>query len=54
LGEGLIEVAAGGERGYGIAVGELFDDGESALSDGAGGTENGELFQGFFLAFDGR
>ena len=45
LGEGLVEVATGSERGHLIAVGELLNDGEGALADGAGGTENGESFQ---------
>ncbi len=45
LREGLVDVAAGGEGGDGIALGELLDDGEGALADGAGGTEDGESFQ---------
>lgn len=39
------EIAPGGERGYAEAVGILSDDTESALADGAGRTENGDLLQ---------
>ena len=45
LREGFVDVAAGGERGDLIAVRKLLDDGEGALADGAGGTENGETLQ---------
>ena len=45
LGEGFVDIAAGGERRDRVAVGELFHDGEGALADGAGGTEDGESFQ---------
>jgi len=41
LGEGLVDIVAGGEGGDLVAVWELLDDGEGALSDGAGGTEDG-------------
>jgi hypothetical protein len=41
----LIDVAAGGERGDSVALRKLLDDGEGALPDGAGGTEDGESFQ---------
>ena len=41
LREGLVEIAACGQRGHLIAVRKLLDDGEGALADGAGGTENG-------------
>jgi hypothetical protein len=34
--ECLVHVVAGGERGYLVSVGELLDDGEGALADGAG------------------
>ena len=44
LGEGLVEVAAGGEGDDFVAVGEGFADGEGALADGAGRAEDGELF----------
>ena len=45
LREGFVDVAAGGQRGHGVALRKLLDDGEGALADGAGGTENGESFQ---------
>ena len=43
LRKGFVDVAAGGQRGDGVALGKLLDDGEGALADGAGGTENGEI-----------
>ena len=39
--EGLVEIAACGERGNLIAARKLLDDGEGALADGASGTEDG-------------
>ena len=45
LREGFVDVAAGGQRGDGVALRKLLNDGECALADGAGGTENGETFQ---------
>jgi len=42
---GFVNVAAGCERGDGIAIGKLLDDGKGASADGAGGTEDGETFQ---------
>jgi hypothetical protein len=45
LGEGLIDIAAAGQRCHGIAIGKLLDDGEGALADGTGGTEDGETLQ---------
>ena len=41
LREGLVEIAACGKCGHLVAVRKLLDDGEGALADGAGGTENG-------------
>jgi len=49
LREGLVYVAPRGQRGHRVALGKLLDDGEGALADGAGGTENGEFFQGACL-----
>jgi hypothetical protein len=46
LREGLFEITSGGQRGDRVSVRELFDDGEGTLANGAGGTENGEFFQG--------
>ena len=45
LREGFVDVAPGGQRGHLVALGKLLNDGEGALPDGAGGTENGESFQ---------
>ncbi len=45
LRKSLVDVAAGGERSYGVALRKLLNDGEGALPDGTGGTENGESFQ---------
>jgi hypothetical protein len=45
LRKGMVDVAPGGERGNREAVGKLLNDGEGALPDGAGGTEDGESFQ---------
>ena len=50
LRKGFVDVAAGGQRGDGVALRKLLNDGEGALSDGAGGTENGETFQKQLLA----
>jgi hypothetical protein len=47
LREGFVDVAPGGQRGDRVALGKLLDDGEGALADGAGGTENGEFFHDF-------
>ena len=52
LRKGFVEVAPGGQRGHLVAVRKLLDDGEGALADGAGGTENGESFQGIFLILE--
>ena len=40
--ESGVDVAAGGEGGDSEAVGVAFDDGEGALTDGAGRAEDGE------------
>ena len=45
LRKGFLDVAPGRQGGDGVAVGKLLDDGEGALSDGAGGTENCDSFQ---------
>ena len=45
--KGFVDVAPGGQRRDRIAVGKLLNYGEGALSDGAGGTEDGESFQSF-------
>ena len=44
------EVAPAGQRGHPVALRELLDDGECALTDGAGGTENGESLQDIEIA----
>jgi hypothetical protein len=46
LRESFFEIAPGGESCNRIAIRKLLNDGEGALADGAGGTENGESFQG--------
>jgi hypothetical protein len=46
--KGFVEIAPGGQRDDRVAVRKLLHDGEGALSDGAGGTENGEFFQDDF------
>ncbi len=40
LGEGDVDVAAGGERDDLVAVGKGLADGEGAVADGAGGAED--------------
>ena len=50
LSESLVEVAPAGQRGHPVALRELLDDGECALTDGAGGTENGESLQDIEIA----
>ena len=49
----MVYVASGSERGDRVAVRELLDDGEGAGADGAGGTENGEIFHRVILWFMG-
>jgi len=41
LGEGYVDVGAGGERDYLVAVGEVLADGEGTVADGAGRTQDG-------------
>jgi hypothetical protein len=50
LRERFVQVAPGSQRGHLIAVGKLLNDGEGALADGAGGTENGESLQGKLMS----
>ena len=38
--KGDLEIAAGGQRGDGVAIGVGFYDREGALADGAGGSED--------------
>ena len=45
LDEGFVDVAAGSQGGHRESLRKLLDDGQGALADGAGGTENGESFQ---------
>ncbi len=49
LGEGGVEIVAGGEGDGLVAVGEGLADGEGGGADGAGGAEDGEfLHKGYF------
>src|SRR5258708_11906096 len=41
----FFKVPAGSQRSYGVAIWKLLNDGERALSNGAGRTENGKSFQ---------
>jgi hypothetical protein len=43
--EGDVEIAAGGERDDGEAVGIALDDAQSALTDGAGRSQDGNVLQ---------
>lgn len=45
LSESLVDVAAGGDGRYLVAIRKLLNDGQGALADGAGGTEDSEAFQ---------
>jgi hypothetical protein len=48
LSKRFVYVAACRQRGNGVALGKLLDNGEGALADGTGGPENGKSFQNSF------
>ena len=41
----FVDIAPSRQRRHLVALGKLLNNGEGALADGAGGTENGESFQ---------
>ncbi len=47
--ESCVQIASGGEAYDGKTVRIAFDDAQRALSDGAGGTENREMFQSVLI-----